>query len=156
MDIGKYIAFFLVSTIKFMFAPFGGPASRLTFIETYLSCVSGAIVSAAFFYFLSEFFLKRSHAKRIKLHKEATAKGIVLPVKKKFTRFNKFIIRTKRSLGIYGISMYAPFFFSVPLGSIVAAKFYGTDKRTFPLIIFGMFFNGAITTGIAYFFGYLF
>jgi len=156
MDIGKYIAFFLLSTVKFMFAPFGGPAADLSFIETYMCCVGGGILSAAFFYFLSEYFMKRSHAKRMHLYREAAIKGIILPVKKKFTKFNKFIIRTKRSFGIYGIAMYAPFFFSVPIGSIIAAKFYGTDKRTFPLIIFGMFFNGAITTGIAYFFGYLF
>ena len=73
-----------------------------------------------------------------------------MKAKKKFTRFNKFIVKLKRRFGIYGIAFYAPLFLSVPLGSIVTAKFYGKEKRTFPLILIGICMNGAITTGLAY------
>jgi hypothetical protein len=156
MKWGVYALFFWVSTIKFMFAPLGGPNARLTFIETYMSCVAGAIVSAAVFYFSSEFFMKRAQLKRQAAYKAALESGIVLRPKKKFTRMNKFIVRIKRRFGIIGVSMYAPFFLSVPIGSVIAAKFYGKDKRTFPLIVFGMFFNGALTTGIRYGFDSLF
>jgi hypothetical protein len=147
---GVYALFFWISTIKFMFAPIGGPTAKLSFIETYMSCVAGAIVSAAVFFFSSEFFLKRAHVKRKAAREAALISGIPLKSKKKFTRMNKFIVRIKRRFGIIGVSMYAPFFLSVPIGSVIAAKFYGKDKRTFPLIIFGMFFNGALTTGIRY------
>lgn len=156
MNFGVYITFFLLSMIKFLFTPFAGPAAKLTFIQTYITCVSGAIFSAAIFYFMSEFFMKRAHDKRVRLRMEATQKGIPYPEKKKFTKLNKLVVKTKRTLGIYGICMYAPLFFSVPIGSIIAAKFYGKEKKTFPLIVLGMFVNGAITTGLAYFAGYLF
>ena len=63
---------------------------------------------------------------------------------------NKFIVRIKRRFGIFGISMYAPLILSVPIGSIITAKFYGKDKRTFPLIVVGIIINGALTTGLAY------
>jgi hypothetical protein len=56
-----------------------------------------------------------------------------------------------KRLGIVGISFYAPFFLSVPIGSIISAKFFGKDKRTFPLIVLGIGVNGLITTGLAYF-----
>ncbi len=82
--------------------------------------------------------------------KEAEQKGIQIPHKKVFTRGNKLVVRMKRSLGIVGISMFAPLFLSVPIGSIISAKFYGKDKRTFWFIGLGMFVNGAITTGITY------
>jgi len=150
MHFGKYLGFFLVSTVKFMFAPFGGPGAHMGFFETYFVCIAGALFSAAFFYFMSEFFMKRAHDKRARIRHAAAERGMPLPEKKKFTKVNKFIIRTKRSFGIYGIAMYAPFFFSVPIGSIIAAKFYGSDRRTFPLIVLGMFVNGMITTGLAY------
>jgi uncharacterized membrane protein len=151
-----YISLFLVSTIKFLFAPFAGPKLHLTFFETYFSCVAGAIVSAVVFYFSSEFFMIRAHKKRIAKIRMAEAQGLEVKHKKKFTRMNKLIVRIKHRLGIIGISIYAPLFLSVPIGSIIAAKFYGKDKRTFPLIVLGMFINGAITTGIAYGFAELF
>lgn len=150
MHFGYYISFFLVSTIKFLFAPFGGPKSGLSFLETYISCVAGAIFSAAVFYYASEIFMKKAHEKRVRLMKEAEEKGMEYKAKKKFTKTNKFIVRLKHRFGIYIVSMYAPLFLSVPLGSIITAKFYGKEKKTFPLIVLGMFINGLITTGIAY------
>lgn len=151
MDIGKYSVFFFLSMIKFLFTPFGGPAASLTFIETYLVCVSGATFSATIFYFMSEYFMVKAHEKRVRNYKEAIEKGITLPHKKKFTYFNKLVVKMKMKLGVYGIAMYAPLFLSVPLGSIVTAKFYGKEKKTFPIIVLGMFINGLITSSIAYF-----
>ncbi|WP_430404577.1 hypothetical protein [Fluviicola sp.] len=145
-----YISLFGLSMIKFMFAPFGGPAMKLNFFETYLSCVAGAFAAAFIFYFSSEFFMIRAHNKRKALLHASITNGTPLKYKPKFTRFNKLIVRLKRRLGIYGIAFYAPLFLSVPVGSIVTAKFYGKEKRTFPLILLGICINGFITTGIAY------
>lgn len=151
MKIGLYITFFLLSTFKFLFTPFGGPAAELTFFETYFVCCAGGIFSATIFYFASEYFIKRSHIKRVRLKKEAMEKGIEIIQKKKFTTTNKFIVRLKRRFGIYGVSLFAPLFLSVPIGTIITAKFYGKEKKTYPLILLGMFVNGLITTSLAYF-----
>ncbi len=156
MNWETYGVFFLLSTIKFLVTPFGGTLADLTFMETYLSCVSGAIVSAAVFYYSSEFFLIRARKKRHERYQQCVAKGIPWVEKKKFTRTNKLIVRVKHRLGIVGTSMYVPLFLSVPIGSIITAKFYGKDKRTFPLIVLGMIVNGAITTGLHYGAAYLF
>lgn len=133
-----------------MLAPFSGPLWKLSFIETYLACVAGGIFSAFIFYFSAEFFMHRAHNKKVAKEKELIAQGISPQRKKKFTRMNKFVVRIKRTLGIVGTSFWAPFFLSVPLGSIITAKFYGHHKKTFPLIILGMFINAALTTGLAY------
>ena len=151
MDFGLYTTFFLLSTIKFLFTPFGGPLAGLSFIETYISCVGGAIFSAAVFYYASEFFMKRAKLKRKRLEEEARVNGTELKKRKTFTKTNKFIVRITRRFGIYGISLFAPLFLSVPIGSIITAKFYGKEKRTFFLVVAGMFMNGFITTGLAYF-----
>ncbi len=149
-NLGVYSGFFLVSMIKFLFAPFAGPDSNLSFFETYFACVSGALFSANIFYFMSEIFLKRAAKKRKKLRLDALAKGIELPRKNKFTKTNKFIVHMKMRFGIYGISMFAPLFFSIPLGTIVAAKFYGKERKTFFIIMLGIFLNGFLTTGLAF------
>lgn len=151
-----YFSLFSLSMIKFMFAPFGGPGLKLSFIETYLSCISGAFFAAVIFYFSSEYFMKKAHDKKIAAIRRAQEFGIQVKHKRSFTRFNKFIVRLKRRFGIFGISLFAPFVLSVPLGSIVTAKFYGKEKRTFPLIILGICLTGLLTTSLSYFAGSFF
>ena len=146
------ISLFGVSTVKFLFAPFGGKIAGLTFIETYVSCCSGAILSASIFYFSANYFIKKSIEKNAKIRQHFLDQGLPIPVKKRFTRMNKGIISMKRSIGIIGIAFWAPFFLSIPLGSIITAKFYGHNKNTFLLIMVEIFLNGLITTGITYIF----
>jgi len=150
MGFEHYSGFFFLSMLKFLFTPFGGPGIGMTFFETYFSCVAGAVFSSTIFYFASEFFMKRTIQKKLLIKKQAEEAGIELPLKKKFTKTNKFVVRMKMRFGIYGIAMYAPLFLSIPLGSIITAKFYGKEKKTFPIILFGIFFNGLLTTGLAY------
>ena len=146
------ISLFGVSTVKFLFTPFGGKIAGLTFIETYVSCCSGAILSAAIFYFSANYFIKKAIEKNAKIRQDFLDKGLPIPVKKRFTRMNKGVIKMKRSIGIIGIAFWAPFFLSIPLGSIITAKFYRHNKNTFLLIMAGIFLNGLITTGITYLF----
>ena len=135
-----------------MFAPFvfSAPKLKLSYIEVYLTCSAGAIFSAAIFYFSAEYFLKRARNKRHANSEKAKAEGKVLIPKKNFTRTNKFIVKIKKSVGIIGTSFWIPFFLSIPLGSIITAKFYGKQKKTFPLIVLGIFINAFITTTLSY------
>ena len=156
MDFGKYSVFFLLSMVKFLLTPFGGPAAKLTFMETYLSCVAGGIFSAFIFFFMSEFFIKKAVVKRREQYQEALKNGEDISFKKKFTFMNKLVVRMKMRIGIFGVAMFAPLFLSVPLGSIITAKFYGKEKKAFPIVMLVMFVNGFITCSIAYFAGSLF
>ena len=143
---------FGASTIKFMFAPLGGPALELSFMETYIACTMGAAFSSSIFFFSAEFFMLRTKRKRTRKYEAQLRKGIPVKRKKNFTRLNKFVISIKHSLGIYGTCFWAPLFLSIPVGSIVSAKFYGRDYRAFPLILIGISMNGAVITTIAYLF----
>ena len=135
-----------------MFAPVLGLNLKLSFLETYLSCVSGAIVTAIVFFFGANYFMKRAHQKRVAKYRESIETGTPLKQKKTFTRINKAVVRVKKSIGIFGIAMWAPFFLSVPIGSIITAKFFGKRKITFVIILFGIFLNGFISTLITYLF----
>jgi hypothetical protein len=150
MNFATYSTFFLLSTVKFLFTPFGGPAAGLTFLETYFSCLAGGVFSGTIFYFLGEFLLKKAREKKLAVYKDSINKGIPLKQKKTFTPLNKGVVKMKRKLGIVGISFFAPLFMSVPVGTIVSAKFFGKNKFTYPLIVLGMVCNGLLTTGIAF------
>ncbi len=142
------ISLFGISTFKFMFAPFGGKIANLSFLETYLSCCFGAVLSSCIFYFSANFFIKK-RSKSLEITKKSQEK---YEIKKRFTISNKLIIKIKQKVGLVGISFWAPFFLSIPLGSIITAKFYGNNTKTIFFIILGIFFNGLITTGITYLF----
>lgn len=150
MNWGGLSSVFFIATFKFMFCTSVGPAFGLAFYETYLAAFLGGSVSAALFYFASDKFLAYSHNKKVAKEKELLAKGVLVPHKKKFTKNNRLIISMKMKLGIYGICFWAPFFFSVPVGSIIVAKFYGKLDKTYPLVVLGMAINAAITTFLTY------
>src|SRR5690554_6783573 len=99
MHWGKYLGLLGIATFKFMVAPFGGKPMKLSFIETYIACVAGAILSATIFFFLSEFLLKLSREKRIRKRREARKSGLPLPAQKNFKLSNKIIIRIKHIFG---------------------------------------------------------
>lgn len=147
---GSLLTVFFTATVKFMFAPFAGNGMGLPFWETFLAAFAGGTFGSAVFYFFSELVMSISHKRKVKKQEEMERKGIPIPKKKKFSKTNKFIINIKHKLGMYGICFWAPFFLSVPIGSIVAAKFYGKLHKTFPLIILGMAINSLVTTSIAY------
>jgi len=88
----------------------------------------------------------------IKANKSAKSVFLVKKeiIKKKFTRSNKFIARLRSRFGKIGICFFAPLFLSIPLGSIISAKFYGRENNTFLFIFVGLLLNGAVTTFLAY------
>ena len=146
-----YITLASVATIKFMFSAIPGPALGLSFLETVGSIFTGGVISASFFYFSGEFFMKRANDKRLKLKQEALAKGEFLDIKI-FSRMNKGIVKLKLRFGKIGICFWAPFLLSVPIGSIVVAKFYGKYSYTFFYVMIGMLINSFLTSFIVYVF----
>ena len=152
MKWGALSSIFLIASTKSMIAPLPGPKLGLSFIETYLATVSGAIFGVAVFYFAAEYFMLRTKKRRAKKRRIALSKGVPFKEKKKITRINRLMARIKRRLGIVGLTFWAPLFMSIPIGAIVVAKFYGKRKITFPLMCVGVGINALITTSIAYLF----
>jgi len=90
--------------------------------------------------------MERAAEKRKRQQQLALKNGTILKQKKKFTRMNKMMVRIKARFGIYLLTIIAPLFFSIPLGSIICAKFYGDKKETFPLMLLFTGIYGALTT----------
>ena len=143
MNVGLMITGFWIGTIKFLFAHwaiYGISQGKAHYYEIFISATAGAWASMAFFYFSSGLLMRRAAQKRHEQRVAALNSGGKIRPKKSFTRMNKFLVRIKRSVGIYGVTIVAPLFLSIPIGSIVCAKFFGTEKKTFPLM---MLFTGS-------------
>ncbi len=151
MNWAAFSSVFFVATIKFLFSPFAGIPLGLDLGTTYLAAISGASISSLFFYFGAELIMSNSRKKRLQKENEAIMKGIPLKQKKKFTRGNKMTIKLKRTFGKIGLCFLAPSLLSIPVGTIIVAKFYGKEKDTFLWVFIGILISGAITTSLAYF-----
>lgn len=131
---------FGLGTFKFLFSHWSaywgfGEPEFITLIEIFIATTSGAWIAMAAFFYSSGYFMRRAAQKRMNIILEARKKGIEPKRKKIFTRTNKFIVQIKRSVGVYGITFLAPLLLSIPIGSIICAKFYGEQKKTFPLML---------------------
>ncbi|MEM9023549.1 MAG: hypothetical protein AAGB22_07395 [Bacteroidota bacterium] len=67
--------------------------------------------------------------------------------RKSFTRKNKFIVRIKNRFGLYGLAFLTPLLLSIPIGSVLAARFfpYG-HKTTVALLVAVVFWSFMLTT----------
>ncbi len=151
MNFGLIITVLLTGTWKFMFTPALAFGLGFNFLEAWVLSCGGAIFSSFIFFYTADFFMIRAAKKRAKLYKEALDAGTVPKRKKQFTRMNKLIVMVKKNVGWYPISFWVPLFLSIPIGSIIVAKFYGKRLFTFPLIVIGILMNGFIITTISYF-----
>lgn len=147
-----YLSFALFSTWKFMFTPIAGPAAGLSFLETFLSCLAGGYLSVTIFYFGSNYFMEQSRRRKLKRAQRALRKGKKAKITKTFSKTNRTIIKLKLKLGKWMICWLVPLFFSLPLGSIITAKFYKHHKNTYVLILLGVAINCFIITGGTYLF----
>lgn len=138
-----------------MFAPLLGFASGFTFLETYVSCMIGALISSSIFYFGSNYFMQKALERSIKKQKRQRELGKQIKVKKRFTKMNRRIIKIKQTIGIYGVCYLFPFFLSIPLGTIITAKFYKHKKKTYFLIILFLAVNCLIVTSTTYLFNFM-
>lgn len=140
------ISLILGAAVKFLF---GAPAIVAThgLLAGFLvSCFAG-ILGVSVFYFLSDYFMDRAEARRLRKIENGTAK-----IKKKFTRVNKFLVRIKMRLGMVGIAFISPTLISIPIGSIVMAKFYGDSRWAYPALVLSVVFWAAFFSSFKFFF----
>lgn len=134
---------FVLGTFKYLFAQWLMvdwyyrvlESTDYSFLDVFLPSYIGAVVTMSIFYWGSEYFIKRSAKKKTKARQKAELEGEIYVPKKNFTFVNKLLVKIRKTLGIYGLTFLAPLFLSIPGGSVVCAKFFGDQKKTFPLML---------------------
>lgn len=127
VDYSLYLIMFLLGTFKFMFASVPGTIAGVPFFAKFISVLLGGLVSFNLFYFMANFFIKKSLEKRLKKIEAGKLKR-----RKRFTKVNKTLVKLKTtSYGFFLISVLTPIVFSIPLGAIIVAKFYRHRKLSY-------------------------
>jgi hypothetical protein len=145
-----YIAMASLATFKYMFAPLYGKGVGLNFFETYISLVCGGVFSSFIFFKFTHRLIERANRKRIERRRRALQMGFEYFEPKKFTFTNKLVVKTRRKFGFFVCAFFFPFFLSVPVGTIIATKFFGNHPMFFPVVILGLCVNGLVATSLVY------
>lgn len=133
-DILELLSVVAASMVKFAVAPFIAYGMDRTFAETLIATSIGGCIGVVLFYRLSGWFMKRARIKR--LHREiAIQHGMLKERPRIFTRTNRFIVRVKHGWGLKGLAALTPVLISIPIGSIIAAKYFRHDRRTLPVLL---------------------
>lgn len=119
--------------LKFLFSAIVSYRFGNSYMETVVLTATGGCLGTIVFYYggarVIEWFRKRHVRKRAR----AIAQGV--PPKRIFTRTNRMIVRFKRGYGVQGLAIFSPPILSIPLMSILAAKYFRHDRRTLPLML---------------------
>jgi hypothetical protein len=140
-----YATTFFFATFKFMFASsIMMSASDLSFIEIVIFSCLGGLFSFNVFFFSSSYFMHRYRTRM-------RSKTSVIRNKKNFTKMNKTIVRYKSSpYSLWLICILAPLFMSVPVGSIVVAKFYRHNKKAYFIVTGTLIISAIILASLSY------
>lgn len=138
----QIVGLMLLSSIKFLFAPATVLVSGFDYWDTILITTSGGWLGVLIFYYFGKIivglFMRRYFASKKK--------------KQKFTRSNKLIIRIKSKFGIFGLALVSPVIISIPVGSILAARYFGDDKRAvYAMMGSVLLWSFALTTALTQF-----
>ncbi len=128
---------------------------ELNFFEIYLSTSFGAIICMTVFYFSATFFMQKAFERKkikwaiyqTKLKRGQKIKRRERP-KKNFTRINKLLVKVKLKIGFHIFIVVTVLFLSIPLGSIICAKFYKHQKKTFPFMLSVVFLYSLLMTSL--------
>jgi hypothetical protein len=131
----KLLSLAFVSSLKFAASPFLATGYDLNYIQTFLSTTTGGILGVLFFFYASKWITIWITTYKNQLFflfgiNRRSEDDELLPEKKKiFTWKNKLIVLTVRRFGLIGIALLTPPLFSIPLGTLIAARYFRNPKQ---------------------------
>ena len=136
----------LLSSVKFFIVPFLSiNFYNYSFFTSVIINTIGGIIGSTFFFKTSFYFVQRA----IKRRQEKIEAGTAKP-KKKFSKLNRFIVVVKNTMGMYGLALITPALISIPIGSVIAAKYYHLQpKKMLGLIYVSSLLWAMALSGIA-------
>lgn len=129
----KVLTVMLVSAFKFLFSGLVSFGMGYSFLETLIYMAIGGSVGALVFFILGKTVLEWFRKRYVRKCQERVARGI--PPKKIFTRTNRTIVRIKHKYGMFGLVAFTPPILSIPITSLLAAKYFKHDRRTLPSLV---------------------
>ncbi len=137
---------FALAMVKFAFAQGTATGLGFGFLATWLISTAGGCTGILVFFYGGGWFMERARLKKLRRMAEGRAS------KRSFTRTNRAIIRVKRTQGLSGLAFLTPTLISIPIGALLAAKYFRHEKRTLPILLSSVALWGLVFTAFWQFF----
>lgn len=124
---------FLLSSVKFLLGVSAALAHGFSFWQFVLFTTSGGIAGVLFFYYFGSIFFSFLRKKGIMKNKS---------VKKIFSYKNRKIVKIKNTYGVIGIALLTPVLLSIPIGCLLCARYFATNKKTVYYLIASVYLWG--------------
>ena len=130
MGVFQAIMVVMLSSVKFLAAiPLAIYQYDFSFWETFLYSSLGGVFGVLIFSKLSKWIVKLyyyCHSSKIKQKPKRGVKKVVA-------------IKIVRKYGLFGIAFLTPVFFSIPIGTFLALRFFPNKKKTLPVLLASIF-----------------
>jgi hypothetical protein len=162
----KIIQVFLLASVKYVVTfPFA-LLIGLNFFQTLIVVTLGGIAGFFFFYYLSDFAIKRLRHVKIFLRKHAPNSvrlkfRQLISWRKKvtgervFSKRNRFIAGFRAKFGLIGIVVLSPVILSIPIGAFLLNKYYSKHKMAKPYMVLSIVSWTAVFVAFALIFPHL-
>jgi hypothetical protein len=127
-EIAAALGIFLLSSVKFLFAPGAAVAAGYNFLESVALTTGGGFAGIVFFYYAGGWAMEKIATLIQKLGNKPSAKKV-------FTRRNRIIVNVKLNFGLIGLAVITPALLSIPIGSVLAARFYHGNPYVIPIML---------------------
>ncbi len=132
--------------LKMAVAAAFGVGFHLSFLENFLCTGLGGCLGVLLFYHLSARLTERARLRWLRKRTSAALAG--RSIRRIFTRRNRMIIRVKHISGHLGIALLTPLVLTIPVGSILAARFFHHDRRTVPALLASVMLQALALTAV--------
>ena len=130
MNLYQVVMIMLMSSVKFLLAiPVAAYQYKFSFLETFLFSSIGGVLGIIIFAKFSRWIIDQYNTWMSSMGKPISKKG-----------FKKVVaIKTVRKYGLFGIAFLTPIFFSIPIGTFIALRFFPNKKKTLPVLAASVF-----------------
>jgi uncharacterized membrane protein len=122
-----------MATFKFLITGLYSFSLGFSFWETLLFTMIGGTLGATGFYLLGTRVLEWFRLRYVRKRQARISKGVA--PKRIFTRTNRIIVKIKHRYGVIGLVAIAPPILSIPITSLLAAKYFRHERRTLPVLL---------------------
>lgn len=134
---------FLLSSVKFLLAPGLSVGLGFGFGKTIIITTLGGVSGVFIFYYFGAFIF--SVIDKIRGSKPKPKKPV-------FTRKKRMFVKFKVKYGLPGLALLTPTIISIPIGTIIAARYFHNPFRTIPVLSISVFLWSLFLTTIVYYF----
>lgn len=131
---GEIVTVVVWGALKMLVAAGFGAGFGLPFLENFLFTSLGGCLGVIVFYNLSERLTELFRVRWLR-QRNAALSGATGGPRPIFTKRNRRIIRIKHVSGYWGVALLTPLVLTIPIGSILAARFFHHDRRTIPALL---------------------